>query len=350
MGSPAACPIGAHTTRPDGPTPCPRASEWLYSPPLTAAGLRGQVVVLDFWTYTCINWLRTLGYVRAWAERYRDDGVVVVGVHTPEFPFEGDVENVRRAVSAMRIDHPVALDTDYAVWRALQQPLLARAVHRRCRGTDPLSPLRRLPTTSVSGDPEPAARGGLGERLRRPRRDLSRRRRGAGRLGEPGVRRRPISATTRDGTLPTGDDVPRSYALPDELPRNRWALAGEWTIEERASVLNEVEGGIAFRFHARDVNLVIRSREGTQIPFRAILDGEAPGRRTVSTSTARASGTLVEPRLYQLVRQPGQVVDRTFGNHLQRSGGRGIRVHRLRRGSQSDAGPACGPSRVPRTG
>ena len=94
------------------------ASGWLNSPPLTAAGLRGQVVVLDFWTYTCINWLRTLGYVRAWAERYRDDGVVVVGVHTPEFPFEGDVENVRRAVSAMRIDHPVALDTDYAVWRA----------------------------------------------------------------------------------------------------------------------------------------------------------------------------------------------------------------------------------------
>lgn len=101
--------------------------------------------------------------------------------------------------------------------------------------------------------------------------------------------------------------------LPDELPRNRWALAGEWTIEERASVLNEAEGGIAFRFHARDVNLVIRSREGTQIPFRVILDGEVPGSAHGFDVDNEGNGTLVEPRLYQLVRQPGRVVDRTFG-------------------------------------
>jgi thiol-disulfide isomerase/thioredoxin len=289
------------------------ATGWLNSPPLTAAGLRGQVVVLDFWTYTCINWLRTLGYVRAWAERYRDDGVVVVGVHTPEFPFEGNVENVRRAVSAMRIDHPVALDTDYAVWRAFNNhywPALyiadaegriryhhfGEGAYDECERVIQRL-LREAGSGSVSDDLVAISPEGVEAQA------------DWGNLESPET----YLGYDQGRNFAAGDDVPRSYALPDELLRNRWALAGEWTIEERASVLNEAGGGIAFRFHARDVNLVIRSREGTQIPFRVILDGEAPGSAHGLDVDSEGNGTLVEPRLYQLVRQPGQAVDRTFG-------------------------------------
>ena len=291
------------------------ATGWLNSPPLTAAGLRGKVVVLDFWTYTCINWLRTLGYVRAWAERYRDDGVVVVGVHTPEFPFEGDVENVRRAVSAMRVDHPVALDTDYAVWRAFDNhywPALYIAdAEGRIRyhhfGEGAYDECERVIQRLL----REAGSGSVSDGLVAISPEGVEVQADWGNLESPET----YLGYEQGRAFAAGDvqpDVPRSYAAPDELPRNRWALAGEWTIEERASVLNEAEGGIAFRFHARDVNLVIRSREGTRIPFQVTLDGEVPGSAHGLDVDSEGNGTLVEPRLYQLVRQPGQVVDRTF--------------------------------------
>ena len=119
------------------------ATAWLNSPPLTADGLRGKVVLVDFWTYTCINWLRTLPYVRAWAEKYKDQGLVVIGVHTPEFAFEHDIENVRRAAKDMRVDYPIAVDNDYAIWQRFEQPLLAGPLFRRCAGAHSPSPLRR---------------------------------------------------------------------------------------------------------------------------------------------------------------------------------------------------------------
>jgi thiol-disulfide isomerase/thioredoxin len=293
------------------------ATGWLNSPPLTAVGLRGQVVVVDFWTYTCINWLRTLGYVRAWAEKYRDAGVVVVGVHTPEFPFERDVENVRRAVSAMRVDHPVAIDTDYAVWRAFNNhywPALyiadaegriryhhfGEGAYDECERVIQRL-LRETGSGSVSDDLIAIAPEGVEAQA------------DWGNLESPET----YLGYEQGQNFAAGDDVrpdlPRSYAVPDELPRNRWALAGEWTIEERASVLSAAEGAIAFRFHARDVNLVIRSREGTRIPFQVLLNGEVPGSAHGHDVDSEGNGMLVEPRLYQLVRQPGQVVDRTFG-------------------------------------
>ena len=170
--------------------PLDGATGWLNSPPLTAEDLRGKVVLVDFWTYTCINWLRTLGYVRAWAEKYEDQGLVVVGVHTPEFPFERDVDNVRRAAKDMRVEYPVALDSDYAVWRAFSNRYWPAVYIADAQGTDPAPPLRRGRIRGVRKDhPAVAGRGRRRRRRRRPRLRRRRRFRGSGRLGEPGIAR-----------------------------------------------------------------------------------------------------------------------------------------------------------------
>jgi len=283
------------------------AAGWLNSAPLAAAGLRGQVVVVDFWTYTCINWLRTLGYVRAWAEKYQEQGLVVVGVHTPEFPFEREVDNVRRAVSDMRVAYPVALDPDYDVWRAFSNhywPALyiadaegriryhhfGEGAYDECERAIQVV-LREAGTASATDELVSVAPDGIEaqadwENLESPETYLG----------------------AEQGRLVP----PRGDAIPDQLALNQWALAGDWTIEERASVLNQAPGGIGFRFHARDVNLVIRSREATPIPFRVRVDGVAPGAAHGLDVDDAGSGILHEPRLYQLVRAPGPVVDRTF--------------------------------------
>ncbi len=283
------------------------AAGWLNSPPLTAAGLRGQVVVVDFWTYTCINWLRTLGYVRAWAEKYQEQGMVVVGVHTPEFPFEREVDNVRRAVSDMRVAYPVALDPDYDVWRAFSNhywPALyiadaegriryhhfGEGAYDECERAIQVL-LREAGTASATDELVSVAPDGIEaqadwENLESPETYLG----------------------AEQGRLVP----PRGDAIPDQLSLNQWALAGDWTIEERASVLNQAPGSIGFRFHARDVNLVIRSREAAPIPFRVRVDGAAPGAAHGLDVDDAGNGTLLEPRLYQLVRAPGPVVDRTF--------------------------------------
>jgi thiol-disulfide isomerase/thioredoxin len=292
------------------------ATGWINSAPLTAAALRGKVVVVDFWTYTCINWLRQLPYLRAWAEKYRDQGLVVVGVHTPEFPFEQDADNVRRAVEDDRIDYPVATDDDYEVWQAFANhfwPALyiadaqgriryhhfGEGEYRRSEmviqqlladagaepGLDIVSP-------ATSGF-EVAADWGS---LRTPETYTGYER--TGRFASPG------------GLRP---GVRQTYALPDRLPLNTWALSGAWTSQERAAVAEESGAAVSFRFQARDVNVVLgTAAEGTAVRYRARLDGQPPGPAHGVDVDAQGEGTIAGPRLYQVVRQPGRVTEQTL--------------------------------------
>jgi thiol-disulfide isomerase/thioredoxin len=292
------------------------ATGWLNSAPLAPEGLAGSVVLVDFWTYTCINWLRTLAFVRAWSEKYRDRGLVVIGVHTPEFPFERDVENVGEAAQAMRVEYPIALDSDYGVWSAFGNRYwpavyLADAEGRiryhhfgegeyddgewmiqhllREAGSDDID------EELVSVTPEGFEAQADWTNLRSPETYLG--------------YQQGQNLESPDGVA---YDEPRGYVAPESLQLNTWALAGNWTIEERASVLNEAGGRIVFRFHARDVHLVLRSRAGTAIAFRVAVDGEAPGDARGLDVDEEGNGTLVQPRLYQLVREPGEIKDRTF--------------------------------------
>jgi thiol-disulfide isomerase/thioredoxin len=279
------------------------ATGWLNSPSLATEDLRGKVVLVDFWTYTCINWLRTLGHVRAWADKYAAQGLVVVGVHTPEFPFERDIDHVRQAVEDMAIEYPVALDSDYAIWRAFGN--------------------RYWPAVYIA-DAEGRIRhhqfgeGGYEECERVVQQLL----RDAGRDGVGDE----LVSVTGDGfeaqadwtTLQTpetylGYEQAQNFADwdPDRLELNQWALSGDWTVEPGASVLNAADGRIRFRFHARDVHLVLRARE-TPVPFRVLVDGEPPGDAHGLDVDEQGRGSLVEPRLYQLIRQPGSIDDRTL--------------------------------------
>jgi thiol-disulfide isomerase/thioredoxin len=279
------------------------ATGWLNAEPLTPDGLRGRVVLVDFWTLTCINWLRTLGYVRAWAERYRDSGLVVVGVHTPEFPFEGDAENVRRSVASLNVPYPVAIDTDYEVWRAFANHYWPAVYIADVEGR-----IRFHHYGEGAYDQcELVIQRLLGEGgLRSPADELLS-------IVPTGVEAQADWTHLESPETYLGSEQGRNLAdSGDALPLNNWALVGDWAIESRASVLNGPDGRILFRFHARDVNLVLRSREGAPVPFRVLVDGQPPGNARGVDVDNDGNGVLVEPRLYQLIREPGEIVDRTF--------------------------------------
>jgi len=282
------------------------ATGWLNSEPLTPEGLRGKVVLVDFWTYTCINWLRTLAYVRAWADRYRDEGLVVVGVHTPEFPFERDVDNVRRAAAEMRVDYPIALDPDYGVWEAFANHYWPAVYIADAEGR-----IRH----------HHFGEGGYEESERVVQRLL----RDAGRdgIGDDLVTVTPegfeVQADWDNLQTPEtylGSAQGRSLApdvAPDALRLNEWTQVGDWTSTSRATVLNAADGRIAFRFHARDVHLVMGpSTRGAAVPFRVILDGAPPGEAHGFDVDEAGDGTVAEQRLYQLIRRPGPITDSTF--------------------------------------
>jgi thiol-disulfide isomerase/thioredoxin len=297
--------------------PLTGATEWLGSPPLTPAGLRGSVVLVDFWTYTCINWLRTLPYLRAWAERYRDRGLVVIGVHTPEFDFEHDLDNVRRAVKDLRVDYPVVVDNDYAIWSAFDNHYWPAVYvvdaqgkirhHQFGEGAYEQSEMviQRLLTeagTSLIGqelvfvDPGGVEAAADWDGLWSPETYV-------------GYERAENFASPDGAVL----DARHVYATPARLRLNHWALAGDWTVGRQAIVLNETDGRIAYRFHARDLHLVMgpAPRE-TLVRFRVHIDGQPPGAAHGTDVDDQGNGTVTEPRLYQLVRQPGPVTDRTF--------------------------------------
>jgi thiol-disulfide isomerase/thioredoxin len=293
------------------------ATGWLNSTPLTPEGLLGKVVAVDFCTYTCINWLRTLPYVRAWAEKYAGHGLVTIGVHTPEFSFEHDAENVRRALASMRVAYPIELDNDYGVWNAFTnhywpalyladaegrlrhhwfgegdyegsemviQMLLAEAGHEGFE--------RQLVKIEGEGPEAPADWDDL-------------------RSGETYLGYRQAQGFRSPG----GAEIDRgaTYRLPDDLGLNEWALAGDWTISGEAATSDAPGGRIALRFHARDVHLVMgpASRE-MPVPFRVTIDGQPPGRSRGTDIAEDGAGSLVDQRMYQLIRQDGPIDDRTF--------------------------------------
>jgi thiol-disulfide isomerase/thioredoxin len=293
------------------------ATQWLNSPPLTAAGLRGKVVLVDFWTYTCINWLRTLPYVRAWAERYQQHGLVVLGVHTPEFDVEHDLDNVRRAVKELRVHYPVAVDNDYTIWSAFDNhywPALYLVDaqgkirhHRFGEGGYEESEmiLQQLLAEAGSGgigqdlvsvDPTGVEAAADWDSLRSPENYLG--------------YQRTENFTSADGAVL---DTPHVYALPTRLRLNQWALAGDWTVKRQAIVLNAPDGGIVYRFHARDLHLVMGpATPGTPVQFRVLLDGQPPAAAHGTDVDEAGDGTVTRPRLYQLIRQPGPITERTF--------------------------------------
>jgi thiol-disulfide isomerase/thioredoxin len=291
------------------------ATGWLNSPPLTPAGLRGRVVLVEFWTYTCINWLRTLPYVRAWAKTYQDQGLVVIGVHTPEFTFEGDAENVRRAAADLRVDYPIAIDTDHAIWRAFKNdywPALYLAdaqgrVRHHHFGEGDYERSERIIQQLLAGA------GGVGHEL------VSVDAQGAEADADLGSLKSPETyvgyARAERFASPGGaaKDVRRVYTAPARLSLNRWALSGTWTVGSAAAVLDEAGGRIAFGFHARDLHLVMGpAARGAPVRFRVRVDGRPPGAAHGVDVDEQGDGTVTEPRLYQLVRQPPPIADRQF--------------------------------------
>ena len=290
--------------------PLDGATAWINSGPLSAEALRGRVLVVNFWTLTCINWLRQEPYVRAWADAYREEGLVVLGVHTPEFSFEHEADRVRRAVADRAIGYPVAVDSDHAIWRAfanrywpalyfadatgiIRHEHFGEGRYEECeRVIQQLLGVERA-LVSVAGDGVEAAADW--DHLRTPETYLGHLR-GHG-FASPG------------GSV---FDEPRDYALPDRLPGNQWALAGAWEIGPERVALAAAGGRVAFRFHARDAHVVLANATGEPIPFRVLLDGEAPGDSHGVDVAADGSGALGDGRLYQLVRQPGPVRERTL--------------------------------------
>jgi hypothetical protein len=304
-------PVEGHSPGFDG------ATGWLNSPPLNPADLRGKVVLVDFWTYTCINWLRTLGYVRAWWEKYQAQGLVVVGVHTPEFPFERDVDNVRWAVKDMAVEYPIALDSDYAVWRAFSNNYwpavyiadaegLIRNHHFGEGAYDECERVIQL----LLGE---AGRSEVGDDLVSVAPDGFEAQADWASLESPETYLGYEQAQKFASPGGAESDVPGSYVVPDPLELNQWALSGDWTVGRGASVSNGANGRIAFRFHARDVHLVMGPpARGASVPFHVLVDGQPPGTSHGLDVDEDGQGTVAEQRLYQLVRQEGSIRDRTF--------------------------------------
>ena len=294
-----------------------RADAWLNSPPLTAAALRGKVVLVDFWTYTCINWLRTLPYVRAWHERYRDQGLVVIGVHAPEFAFEKNVDNVRWAVKDLRVDYPVAVDGDHVIWRAFDNQywpaLYFVDAQGRIRyqyfgeGAYQQSEMVIQELLAETGkeriDRAPISVDGQGFEAAADWGDL--------RSAENyvGYERTENFASAAEAPV----DKPHVYDVPTRLRLNAWALSGAWTLKRDAAVLNKPSGRIAYRFHARDLHLVMGpAAPGTSVKFRVLIDGQPPGAAHGIDVDEQGDGTVTRQRLYQLIRQPKPIVDRQF--------------------------------------
>jgi thiol-disulfide isomerase/thioredoxin len=293
------------------------ALQWFNSAPLTPQALRGKVVIVNFWTYSCINCLRVLPYINAWANKYRDQGLVVVGVHTPEFAFERSADNVKKAVERLSIDYPVALDSNYAVWRAYHNeywPALYLAdaqgrVRYQHFGEGDYRETERAIQQLL------AERGG-GQVERQLVAAPSQ---GVGLAADADDMRSPESyigygqATGfASASAPLLDRLQR-YSAPATLPLNHWTLTGAWTLGREYATSNDAHAGIVFRFHARDLHLVLGpSRDGKPVKFRISIDGAAPGNDHGADVGADGTGVVTQQRLYQLVRQNGKVVDRTF--------------------------------------
>jgi thiol-disulfide isomerase/thioredoxin len=292
------------------------ATGWLNSEPLTPEGLRGRVVLVDFWTYTCVNWLRTLPYVRAWAAKYEAAGLTVVGVHTPEFGFERDLENVSRQARNLRVKYPVALDNDFGVWRAFDNqawPAVYVAdvegrlrYHHLGEGEYAMTEMviqqllleagaEGVDQDLVTVQPQGLEVAADWASVRSPETYL-------------GYAQATGFASARDARL----DRVHTYAA-GTLPLNHWDLSGTWTVARHAAILGEPGGRVAFQFHARDLNLVMGpASRGASIPFRVFLDGEVADGAAGSDVSSEGRGTVTDQRTYQLIRHSGPIRERRF--------------------------------------
>jgi thiol-disulfide isomerase/thioredoxin len=281
------------------------ATAWLNSAPLTPADLQGKVVVVEFWTYTCVNWERTLPYVRAWATKYKDDGLIVIGVHTPEFSFEKNLDNIRRAIQADRIEYPVAVDSDYAIWHAFDNEywpaIYLIDAHGRVRYHH-----------FGEGDYEASE-----SEIRKLLADAGHRVNGPAFVSVDPVGLE-VAADWDDVKSPEtylGSDRTTGFvaSAPAHLPLNSWTVSGDWTIGKEAVELNRANGKIVLAFHARDLNLIMGpAKPGTSVRFRVSIDGHPPGAAHGGDVDANGDGTVSEQRTYQLIRQPKPILDRRF--------------------------------------
>jgi thiol-disulfide isomerase/thioredoxin len=284
---------------------------------LTSDGLRGRVVLVDFWTYTCINWLRTLPYTRAWAEKYRDQGLAVIGVHSPEFTFEKDIANVRRAAIDLNVNYPIAVDSEHVIWRAFRNAYWPARYLVDARGRIRYHHFGEGEYGPSEGAIQQllaeAGTGGTSRGL------VSVDARGVEAAADWGSLKSPENylgyERTANFASPGGavSDRRHVYAVPTRSRLNQWALAGEWTIGTTGIVLNKPNGRIAYRFHARDVHLVMGPpTRGASIRFRVLVDGQPPGAAHGLDVDDHGNGTVTEQRLHQLIRQPGSIADRQF--------------------------------------
>ncbi|AKV10827.1 cytochrome C biogenesis protein [Pseudomonas fluorescens NCIMB 11764] len=308
---PGALPIEGNLPPLDG------AVQWLNSPPLTAQALKGKVVLVDFWTYSCINCLRTLPYVKAWAEKYRDQGLVVIGVHAPEFAFERNVGNVTKAMKDLGITYPVAIDNDYKIWRAFNNEYWPAHYFADAQG--------RIRYHHF-GEGDYAESERVIQQLLREA--------GAAKVADglinanaEGVQRAPdmnevLSPETYVGYQRSEHFVPETSLVPDksttynppsQLALNDWSLGGQWTVGSERATSSAPASRIVYRFHARDLHLVLGpAADGKPVRFKVLIDGKAPGDAHGTDVAPDGSGSVTEQRLYQLVRQPDGVTDRTF--------------------------------------
>ena len=294
--------------------PLDGATAWLNSEPLDPAGLRGKVVLVDFWTLTCINWLRTEPWIRAWSRAYRDDGLVVIGVHTPEFGFEHDLDLVRQAVRERGIDHPVAIDNGYRVWRAFDNHYWPALYFVDAQG--------RIRHHHFGEGEYEGSEMVLQMLLREADRDVDQ---GLVRIEPGGAEAQADWATLGSpetylgygravGFASPGDFVPdeaHGYAAPPALRRNEWALSGQWRVGLVPAILGEAGGTVSFQFHARDLHLVMGPRRGQPpVRFQVRLDGGRPGPAHGIDVDEDGNGTAEFQRMYQLIRQPPPIGDR----------------------------------------
>jgi thiol-disulfide isomerase/thioredoxin len=292
------------------------AVQWLNGPPLNAQDLRGKVVLVDFWTYSCINCLRTLPYVKAWAEKYHDQGLVVIGVHAPEFAFERDIGNVGKALRQLGITYPVAIDNNFSIWKAFDNEywpahyFVDAQGHIRYHhfGEGAYAESEQVIQTLLREAGAKNLTTGL----------IDAQGQGVQQASETEEERSPETylgymRAERFESSVTKHDVTTSYHAPAELPVDHWSLSGPWTVGAERATLAGPSGRIVYRFHARDLHLVLGpAADGKPVHFRVTLDGQAPGDAHGVDVTSDGTGTVTEQRLYQLVRQPGQVTDRTF--------------------------------------
>ena len=289
---------------------------WLNSDPLTSKSLRGKVVLVDFWTYTCINSLRPLPYIKAWADKYKDAGLVVIGVHTPEFSVEKERPNVQEAVRDLKVAYPVAIDSDYRIWGAFHNeywPALyfidAKGhIRHHYFGEGQYAEAERVLQQLL----KESGASGLDESVVR--------------VAGEGVEAAPSGTEQTPETYvgyrrsenygsPEGParDTASMYSLPERLRLNQWGMAGSWNVGPESASVEAAGGRIVFRFHSRDLHLVLApGKDGRHVRFKVRLDGAAPGDAHGSDSAPDGSGEVRKPRLYQLIRQGTRVADRTF--------------------------------------